>query len=54
MKMTLGWLVENKSLAVERRERNDEEDNNLSVIVTNQFNCRNTGEGINSSVIDTN
>ena len=51
MKMTLGWLMENKSLAVERRERNAEEDNNLAVIVTNQFNCRNTGEGNNLSVI---
>ena len=51
MKMTLGWLMESKTPAVERRERNAEEDNNLAVIVTNQFNCRNTGEGNNSSVI---
>ena len=54
MKMTLEWSMGNETLAVERRERNAEEDNNLAVIVANQFNCRNTGEGNNLSVIVTN
>ena len=54
MKMTLEWSMGNETFAVERRERNAEVDNNLAMIVANQFNCRNTGEGNNLSVILTN